>query len=156
MLTKIKAFFDQHLTLGDNQTGTEQALRLAVGALLLEMSHMDGSVDDEELEVINHALRQSYDLNSEEAAELLALAQAEHAEAIDSYQFTSLINAHYSMEQRIQLIEMLWQIAYADQSLHKYEEHLLRRISDLLYVSHSAFIAAKHRVLKQGASETGS
>lgn len=149
MLTQIKAFFDQHLALDDKQTGTEQALQLAVGALLLEMSHMDGTVDDDELEAINHALRQSFDLNSAEAAELLSLAQAEHADAIDSYQFTSLINAHYSMEQRIQLIEMLWQIAYADHSLHKYEEHLLRRISDLLYVSHSAFIAAKHRVLQK-------
>jgi len=149
MLTQIKAFFDQHLALDDNQSGTEQALQMAVGALLLEMSHMDGSVDAEELEAINNALRQSFDLNSIEATELLALAQAEHSEAIDSYQFTSLINAHYSMEQRIELIEMLWQIAYADQSLHKYEEHLLRRISDLLYVSHSAFIAAKHRVLKR-------
>ena len=58
-------------------------------------------------------------------------------------EFTSLINSNYTLEQKVSLVECLWRIAYADETLHKYEEHLVRKIADLLYVPHSAFIAAK-------------
>ena len=73
------------------------------------------------------------------------LAEAERTASTDYFQFTSLINGAYSPEQKIRLIELLWRIAYANESLHRYEEHLVRKVADLLHVPHSAFIAAKHR-----------
>ena len=62
---------------------------------------------------------------------------------VDYYQFTTLINSNYTLEQKVSLVDRLWRIAYANETLHKYEEHLVRKIADLLYVPHSAFIAAK-------------
>ncbi|MEJ2426718.1 MAG: TerB family tellurite resistance protein, partial [Candidatus Thiodiazotropha sp.] len=74
------------------------------------------------------------------------LGEREHAASTDYFQFTSLINKHYSAEQKVWLIEALWRVAFADQKLHQYEEHVIRRLSELLYVPHSDFIAAKLRV----------
>ncbi|MDX1811364.1 MAG: TerB family tellurite resistance protein, partial [Gammaproteobacteria bacterium] len=63
------------------------------------------------------------------------------------YEFTSLINNGFSPEEKVKIIELMWQVAYSDKELEKYEEALVRKIADLLYVPHTAFIAAKHRVI---------
>jgi uncharacterized tellurite resistance protein B-like protein len=145
MLKQIKRFFDQHLGADSLAQDPEHVLRLAVGALLLEMTHMDGEVWPKQRSAVEKAVRTCFDLTGEETAELLALAEAERAEATDYFQFTSLINRAYTPEQKEKLVETLWRVAYANEELHKYEEHLVRRIADLLHVPHRAFIAAKHR-----------
>ena len=147
MLESIKNFFDQRLIPGAaaDDPDSEHVLRLAIGALLLEMTHMDGEVWPEQREAVATAVLEHFDLPEGEAAELLKLAEAERSEATDYFQFTSLINGVYTPEQKISLVELLWQIAYANESLHKYEEHLVRKIADLLHVPHSAFIATKLR-----------
>jgi uncharacterized tellurite resistance protein B-like protein len=145
MLNRIKHFFDQHLAAEPMARDKEHALRLAVGALLLEMTHMDSENWPEECAAVRRAVQAGFDLGDGEANELIELAEAERKQSIDYFQFTSLINTTYSSQQRVQLVETLWRIAYADAELNKYEEHFVRRIADLLYVPHSAFIAAKHR-----------
>lgn len=146
MLTQIKRFFDRNLLPGATGEGdAEHALRLAVGALLLEVVRLDGEVRAEERKAVETAVLEHFDLTSGEAEELLQLAENERREATDYYQFTSLINRHYTPERKIELIERLWSIAYSDQTLHQYEEHLVRKIADLLYVAHGDFIAAKLR-----------
>ncbi len=147
MLKRIKIFFDQHLVPGsvEGEQDTEHMLRLAIGALLLEMAHMDGELRPEQCEAVKAAVLDKFDLADGEAAEMLKLAEAERADATDYFQFTSLINGAYTPEQKVRLVEMLWRIAYANESLHKYEEYLVRKIAELLYVPHSAFIAAKLR-----------
>ncbi len=80
-----------------------------------------------------------------EVAELLELAEAERVESTDYFQFTSLINGVYTPEKKVELVELLWRIAYANESLHSHEEYLARKVADLLYVPHGAFIAAKYR-----------
>jgi len=145
MLQRIKNFFDQRLVpepvAGDQDS--EHVLRLAVGALLLEMTHMDGEVWPEQREAVKTAVLEHFDLDQSEATELLELAEAERSESTDYFQFTSLINGVYTPEQKIGLVELLWKIAYANEDLHKYEEYLVRKVSNLLHVPHSAFIAAK-------------
>ena len=85
-------------------------------------------------------------LDQNEAEELLELAEEERSDSTDYFQFTSLIKDAYTPEQKVKLVELLWRIAYANESLHRYEEeHLVRKVADLLYVPHSAFIATKHR-----------
>jgi uncharacterized tellurite resistance protein B-like protein len=88
-------------------------------------------------------VHEHFGLSGDEAVELLELAEEERSESTDYYQFTSLINDNYTPEQKIRLVELLWRIAYANESLHLYEEHLVRKIADLLHVPHSAFIASK-------------
>ena len=147
MLTRIKSFFDAHLVPGPvaDARDSEHVLRLAIGALLLEMMNMDGEVWPEQREAVETALRGHFELTESEVAELLELAEAERIESTDYFQFTSLINGAYTPEQKIRLVELLWRIAYANESLHSHEEYLVRKVADLLYVPHSAFIAAKHR-----------
>jgi uncharacterized tellurite resistance protein B-like protein len=147
MLRKIQKFFDERLLPGgvSGDSDTEHVLRLAIGALLLEMTHMDGEVWPEQRKAAETAVLDHFDLEEEEVKELLALAEAERAESTDYFQFTSLINDAYTQDEKIRLVELLWHIAYANESLHKYEEHMVRKIADLLHVSHKAFIAAKFR-----------
>ena len=145
MLEQIKRFFDQRLVpdIHADEGESEHTLRLAVAALLLEMSHMDGEVWPEQRTAVETAVLEHFGLDRGEAAELLELAEAERAESTDYHQFTSLINGVYTAKQKVSLIELLWQIAYANESLHKYEEYLVRKVADLLHVPHSTFIAAK-------------
>ena len=76
----------------------------------------------------------------------MALAEKEAGAATDCYQFTSQINLAFSSAQKVKLIEHLWRVAYGDGTLHKYEEHLIRKLADLLHVPHEGFIATKLRV----------
>ena len=147
MLKKIKNFFDERLIPGavSGDLDTEHVLRLAIGALLLEMTHMDGEVWPEQRAAVEAAVLDQFDLEEEEAKGLLELAEAERFESTDYFQFTSLINDAYTQDEKISLIELLWQIAYANESLHKYEEHMVRKIADLLHVSHKAFMVAKFK-----------
>lgn len=147
MLAQIRTFFEQHL-IPDRAARAEDEdhrLRLAVAALLLEMTRADDQVSAGECAALEVGIRSHFGLTAAETSELIALAETERREATDYFQFTSLINAHYGPEQRLQIVEQLWRIAYADEALHHYEEHLVRKLAQLLHVPHGAFIAAKHR-----------
>lgn len=155
MLTQIKTFFERHL-MPDQRAGAgeeDHRLRLAIAALLLEMTRADEQVSADECAALETGIRDHFGLTDDETRELIALAEAERHEATDYYQFTSLINRHYGPEERAQLVEQLWRIAYADETLHHYEEHLVRKVAQLLHVPHGAFIAAKHRSGGDGAED---
>jgi uncharacterized tellurite resistance protein B-like protein len=152
MLDVIKRFFENNL-IPDSSTGpggTEQAIRLAVAALLVEVAESDYEESQAERQVLLDAIRLRFGLDGQRSRELVRLAAAEHAESTDYFQFTSLINDHYEPRQKIKLVEDLWRVAFADGQLDKYEEHVIRRLADLLHVSHKDFIAAKHRIKKNG------
>ena len=148
MIEKIKQFFENHL-VPDSETMTKDpghVLRLAVTVLLFEVAESDFQQLPEEKEALLQAVQRYFELDQAEALELLSMAETKHADSTDYYEFTRLINLRYGAEQKNRLIETLWQIAFADQSLHRYEEHVIRRLSELLYVPHAVFIATKHRV----------
>ncbi|HKQ29962.1 MAG TPA: TerB family tellurite resistance protein [Burkholderiales bacterium] len=153
MLKAIGEFFDKHIKGPEaaQRKSAHDPLHLATAALLVEMMRMSGDVADNERARVLHALEAKFGLTPDETAELSRLAEAEAKQATDYYQFTSLIQSRLTMEEKERLIEHLWAVAYADGELHRYEEHLVRKIADLLYVSHKAFIAAKLRA-KAGAS----
>ncbi len=147
MIEHFKQFFEKHLSppAGDEAVGQDR-LQLATAALLVEMSRADGKVEADEQAAIGRALRKAFAIDDEKTAELIRLAETEIADATCYHQFTSLINKNFSKQQKAQVVEMLWEVAYADVEMEKYEEHLLRRLSDLLYVPHSEFIKTKLRV----------
>lgn len=124
------------------------ASQLALAALMIEVAEADFEDAPEERIALINIVKNSFDLTANKAEEIIALAQQEHKESTDYFQFTRLINDSYSASQKIKLVENLWTVAYADNHLDKYEEHVIRRISDLIYVSHKDFVAAKHRVQK--------
>ncbi len=146
MLNQIKLFFEQHLALSAPSESPEEKLQLATVALFLEMMQMDDRVEVKEQNIILSLISHNCSLTTEQSTSLLKLAEQQRTQATDYYQFTSLINKEYSQEQKVRLIESLWKIAFIDGILDIQEEYLVRKIADLLYVPHSAFIMAKNRV----------
>ena len=145
MLKTIKQFFENNIGRIEEQAQDSQhRLQVATTALLLEIARADLKIEAQELEQIAAGLK--FALSEQAVQELMTIARQEAEQAVSYYEFTSLINKGFSFEQKLQVIELMWQIAYADNYLQKYEEALVRKISDLLYIPHSDFIAAKHRV----------
>jgi len=149
MFTKLQTFFNQYLN--DNAEETiplERRLHMATAALMVEMLHADEQVTKQEEEKLQQLLKQRFNLSNREIESLINLANNEKHEATDYYQFTSLLNEYYSQQQKIALVEDLWKLAYADHELDKYEEHLLRRLAELLHVPHKDFMQTKHKAIK--------
>jgi uncharacterized tellurite resistance protein B-like protein len=149
MLRTLRTFFDQHLAAKPDETPAELARRaqLAAAVLLVEVARSDQKFSDDERQAVLASVQRKFSLGTAEAKQLVALAEAQSQSAHDIYQFTSQIDASFTLEQKLKLMEELWRAAYSDGALHEYEEHLIRRIADLLHLSHSQFIGAKLRAL---------
>ena len=145
MLTAIREFFDAYISKPASERDARHAIELATAALLVEVGRLDAEIDAAERAAMLRAVREKFGLSTQEAESLIGLAEAEAREATDYYQFTSLINRHFSQEQRQRVIELMWQVAYADAELSAHEQHVVRKVAGLLYVPHSAYIAAKLR-----------
>ena len=141
MLSKIKQLFS---AMDNSQSNiSEHDLKTAVAALLIEVMRADNELQDDEQQALNNTLQKYFSLSDEEVLELVEGASKNLDEAIDYFQFSKQINAQCSAEQRIDIIELLWRLAYADGELDKHEELVIRRVASLLYVTHEDFIAAK-------------
>lgn len=147
MILRIKQFFEKHCQTINNEDDIEHRLKLAATALLVEMMHVDHDINTQEESRLRGIMQTQFELDTAEIDDVLELASEKKHAAADYYQFTSLINQHYTQEQKIRLVEQLWQLAWADQHIDKFEEHLVRTLADLLHVPHRDFIQAKHRVL---------
>jgi uncharacterized tellurite resistance protein B-like protein len=148
MLRKLRRFYDTYLSAGSAAAqNPEQATRLATAALLMEMARMDESIAPDERHRVTLVLQSFFKLSTQESAALQELAEQTAQEASSYHEFTAQLNKHFSQERKIKVIEYLWEVAYADDQLDKYEEHFVRKIADLLHVAHKDFIASKHRVL---------
>jgi len=148
MLGAIRKFFTDHMTQdpAEGERAAAGRARLAAAALLVEVVRSDHQFSDVEREAVMASAGRRFGLDEAQARSLVELAEAEAQDAHDLYQFTSLINASFSPEQKVQLVEELWRVAWSDDVLHHYEEHVIRKVADLIHVPHSAFIAAKLRV----------
>lgn len=148
MLDSIKTFFRRHM-LGKPADSPEAAghrARVAAAALLVEVVRSDSEFSEVERAAVLAAARRKFGLDEIESKQLIDLAEAQATNAHDLFQFTSQVNATFTAEQKVRLIEELWRVAWSDDVLHRYEEHLIRRVADLIHVPHSAFVAAKLRI----------
>lgn len=125
---------------------TEQELRLATAALLVEVASIDRVFDDTELERLQILLEQKFSLTHNETEQLIAEAKSASTDSASLYEFTKHINEQLDEPAKIKLVEGLWEIAYADQNLDKHEEHIIRRIADLIHVRHIDFIRTKNKI----------
>jgi uncharacterized tellurite resistance protein B-like protein len=126
-------------------------IRIATCALLLEMSHIDGEFNASEREIIIAILKRNFDLSDEHAMTLLEASNEELKGSIDLWQFTNLINQNYSIEEKIRVVEMVWEIVYADGKLNKHEDYLVHKLATLLRLTHKQLIEAKLKVKKLGS-----
>ena len=152
MIASIKDFFSQFIEPGIaasaySNTGNKGTpnLQIATAALLIEMMRMDSELKEAERQAIASTLQTRFNLDTAQFETLLALAEQEARNATDYYQFTSLINMHCDLGQKVQIIENLWHVAMIDGHLDAHELHLMRKLADLLYVGHADYVAAKQR-----------
>jgi uncharacterized tellurite resistance protein B-like protein len=122
-------------------------LRLSVAVLLLEAARQDDTFDAHERAMIEQLLTKRFDLSHEECAALMAAADARASQMVQLHGHTSQVAAEMSPDDRIHLIEMLWEVVYADGVLDPEEDLLIRRIAGLIYVSDRDRVLARQRVL---------
>ncbi len=145
MLTAIMKIFSDSFVCEETDD-IERQLQLATAALLIEVMKQDHSIHPEERAAVKTALQENFSLSDDEAHALFNLAQQQADSAVDYYQFTSLIAKECTPEQKNRIVEYLWMIAYADLDLDVLEEHMIRRIAELIYVPHRDFIQAKLKI----------
>lgn len=147
MLSKIAQFIEQHLQPEENAPAlSSEQKQLAVAALLIEVGTADRMLDDTELQTLRTILQRKFNLEPEKLNELSALAKAEQDDATSLHQFTSQINEACDQDEKYDLVKAMWEVAYADNELDKHEEALIRKVADLIHVSHSMFIHARNSV----------
>lgn len=127
--------------------GPEDRIRVAAAALLVEAAMLDGHMHDAERDHILHLLEDHFRLTKAETAEVFEQAMEEVGRSVQILGFTRVVKDEFEYDERVRLIEMLWEVAYADGHLHDYEANLVRRISGLLFVSDQDSGAARKRAL---------
>lgn len=131
-------------------------LQLAVAALLIEAARMDDSFGEDERGVIARVLAERFALAEHDVAALVTRAAARVADTVQYFPFTHHINTHMSPDEKVQVIEMLWRVAYADRKLDPDEDRLIRQIAGLIYVPDRDRMLARRRVLEEiGAAGDG-
>lgn len=143
MKSALKRFLENILPPEVAVETDDEALNYATALLLFEVAKADYSLDNAELQSMKKALIEVLIISAETADKLLTTAQT-HSDTNTSLQpFTRLINDEFGVEQKKRLMKAMWEIAYADGNLDKYEEHYLRKVAELLYIPHSQFIQQK-------------
>lgn len=145
MIAAIKALFQERIADRPQAAPAETRLRLATAALLIEMARADFQRNGDEMAHLEQRLQQHFGLSPADTATLTRLAEAEVREAVSLHQFTRLINDHLDISEKEAVLTLVWEIAYADGHLDQQEEHLARKVADLLHLRHSEYIRAKHR-----------
>ncbi len=146
MLKLFLDIFTNNVNKNDSvHDDSNHALGLAAAALMFEISQADNNIQQEERQVIHLAIRSEFGLSEQEADTLMTSAEKEVDNAISLYDFTRVLNQELSQAERKRILELLWKVAYADRVVDKYEEYFIRKIADLLYISHKDYIKAKHR-----------
>lgn len=141
MIRTLKSLFE--LPAGESEQERVHRQHLAAAALLIETARADFTEDGSEQAALENLLSDSLQLDPVEVHELVEQAAVQVDRATSLYEFTRVINDHYSAGQKLQLVANMWAVAYADGNLDKYEEHLIRRVAELIYVPHQDYIRAK-------------
>jgi uncharacterized tellurite resistance protein B-like protein len=139
----IDQLFERFTEIKDDQLISTTDLHLATAALLVEVAVSDLNFDDSERIQLKKLLLSECELSEEDVNTLISDAETATNKASSLFEFTHIINKHCEYKQKLSLVNNLWKVAYADGELDKYEEHIIRKISDLIHVSHRDFIQEK-------------
>lgn len=151
MIDIVKNFFIKPTT-AETTTGqptTTHDIQVAVCALCIEIARIDEKFTQQELDTLLSILIKKYNLSSDNAEALMAVADQELEDSVDLWQFAQLINENYAIDEKLEIIEMLWQIVYVDGKMDEHEHYLMNRLSSLLRLSHNQLIDAKLKVLRK-------
>ena len=143
----MKKILLKFLTISIEETTAEDmehALRVATAVLLVEIARADFVVEAVERQRLRQLLEQEFQLTETELDALLEEAEADADQLVSIQHTTRLLNEHYDHAMKRRVVEMMWRLVYADGDKSHYEEHLIRQVADLLYLSQNEFIQARH------------
>jgi len=146
MLKRLKNLFAS----SSNETDEEDLFLIpsAAAILLYEVAWADHDISKDEIDHVEAALSKLFDLTKEQVSEISKSAIQAQKDSISMYSFTREINDHFNAGQKYELVLAMWRLALADEDIHKYEEHTIRNIAELLYISHKDFILSKLQAKK--------
>lgn len=149
MLKALTTFLDNRIGSPDSADATtarEQDLKLATAVLLIEVARADFSEDEVETQAVEDLLKSHLDVSRNDVETLIreARQQADHSASLQS--FTRQLHEELSNAEKLRVIEMLWRVALADETLDKHEDHLIRKVAGLLYISHKDLIQIRNQV----------
>jgi len=148
MIGILKSFFTNEATnLSSSNIPQPHRLHVATCAILLEMAKIDGEFSYSERQDIIATFRNTYNLSAEEISCIIEASEEELERSIDLWQFTNQINKNYSPDEKIRIIEIVWQVAYADGRVDQHEDYLIHKLSELLNIPHKHLIEAKLKVI---------
>ena len=147
MIKKIKDFITNLSDQTENLEEKEESLlNNACAALLVEVAFADKEFDEQEKISLKTSLLETYNLEESAINEIILDAEKSIEESTSLYGYTRVVNDEFEYQDKLDLLSNLWKVALADGYLDKYEEHLLRKISDLIHISHSDYINIKLEV----------
>ena len=147
MLDRLKAWLLDPAEALRSSAGDDRERRYAAAGLLVVAARMDDRFSPAEREAILRLLRRQFDLSEAAAVELMGIAERRAEESQQIFPLTQIVEESFSPAERIDLMEMLWEVVYADDRLDEYEANLLRRIAGLIHVGDGDSGAARKRVL---------
>jgi len=151
MLKSLKNLLHKKLddTLGQDSDQRKHVLQLSTATLLIEVMRADYREDLAENEVIFNLLQEFFNISNEEVKLLLEEAESEADQAISLQGFTRFLHENLTVDEKHSIVKMLWKVALADHNLDKHEDHLVRKVSSLLYVSQRDLIKIRNQVKYQ-------
>lgn len=147
MIAKLRRFLEAHTQAVSPEDKAHQ-LKLAAASMLLEVVFADETLSSQEAELLPKLLTETLSMSQADAQALINEAKSVQGNATSLFEFTSAINAEFSLEQKQQLLLAMWQLAYADGQLSQYEDQIIRRTADLLYLKHSELIQMRNMAIE--------
>ena len=147
MIGKILSLLQNERSSTDGERFTR--VQVATCALLLEVAHSDGHYQAAEAKIVHDLLAGMFNLPADIIAELVDFARDNQQNSTDLFQFAREVNAHFSLEEKLAVMEGVWRIIYADGVLDKFEDALARQLATLLRLSHKEAIGCKVKVLDE-------
>lgn len=131
-----------------SQQDTYNRVKIGTCVVLLEVAAADDELSEPEIVKIVALLKHRFDLEDEDAKELIAISKEERSKAVDLWKFTNMLNEALTIEQKYQVAEMAWSVIFSDRTLDKFEDHLAHKLISLLNLEHAKFMDIKIRVKK--------
>jgi uncharacterized tellurite resistance protein B-like protein len=143
MLKKIRSIFTKTSEEVSEKEQVTQKIDKTCAALIIEVALADKVFDESEVNLLKEMLLKAYTLEPQDVQDLIENAEKAVEESTSLYEYTREVNDNFDYESKLNLIDQLWRIAFADGHLDKYEEHVVRKIADLIHISHNDFIQSK-------------
>ncbi len=140
------------LLQGEGEVAQEsrfERVQVATCALLMEVAHSDGHYQKVEATIVHDLLAQKFNLSTDAVAELVDYSRQHREESLDLFQFAREINANFSRAEKLDVMEGIWRVIYADGTLDKHEDALARQLAALLRLDHKDVIDRKLLVLDE-------